>query len=312
MKKNNVLLLIVIALGIQLFILTLIKNPKQDLIVTIPNEIKYTPLPIDNSPKIPIAKISTLNPGHLNYKNLNLQLRKWEEEARDLMDIGTYGNSSEGQILTFVKLTNELNNIPKSKILIMSCIHGNEENATDLSNVYLSSLLNEYNKNEKIKKLLDDNEIYFIPVVSPDSYERSQRELEGIDPNRDFINKKLSIIRYLQQFHVDKKFNKVMSIHSHGRMLLIPFGYKNELCQDHKAHLELAQKMSRTSGYRVLRACELYGVPIQGGELDYFYLNGAKISMVQEISNHQGPFDKNEIENEFRKTWESFILFLEN
>jgi hypothetical protein len=302
-------ILFTIALVFPLFIFSIKKDKQKIPVDTSPT---ITQIPVDYfTPKVPVTNITNKFPGHLSYQNINKQIRKWEEEAKDLVDIGTYGNTPKGNLLTYVKITNELLSNSKNKILIMCCIHGNEENATDVGMVYLSSLLSNY-KEDRIKKLLDENEIYFIPVVNPDSYNESQREINGLDPNRDFINKRLATTVSLQEFFNKIKFNKAMSVHSHGRMLLIPFGYTNERCGNHDEILSLAKKMASTSQYRILRACELYGVPITGGELDWFYLNGAKISIVQEIGVHQGPFEDSEINYEFNRTWESFLVFLEH
>ena len=53
---------------------------------------------------------------------------------------------------------------------------------------YSGLLLSEYGKNDRITKILDTAEIYFVPVVSPDSYPYS-RTVEGVDPNRNFPTK---------------------------------------------------------------------------------------------------------------------------
>jgi len=306
MKTNRILTLALLVTTSNLFFLFAIKHKKQ---------LETTPVPIApviTAPVVvippvvyPQTKIEITNPGYLNYAQINQQLRKWEEEARDLVDIGTYGSSASGQPLTYVRITNELDKKEKPKILITGCIHGNEPLSTGVVMNYLGILLKEYDMNS----ILNKEEIFFIPVVSPDSYPRS-RHAEGCDPNRDFENKETIIVNRLQEFHLKEKFKAVISAHTFGRIYLIPWGEKTQLCPDHDSYKKIVGEMANLSNYRLLRACEVYGTPIIGGELDWFYKNGAFV-VVFELGTHQNIPTKEEIDYERNRTWKSFLLFLE-
>ena len=303
MKRNHALLAITAILAAELFVLVLLKKdrlakPIQPIVVVAPT----IPLPVF---KTPVANITTVNPGHLSYTDINKQLKKWEREAQDLVDIGTYGSSSEGKNLTYIKLTNELDKTPKPKILITACIHGNEPWSTSIIMNYIGLLLSQYDKNS----LLNKEEIYFIPVISPDSFPNS-REVDGVDPNRDWENRRSPVVRYLQEFHLKQKFIAVISGHTSGRMYLIPWGEKRELCSDNDSYQSLIGQMSQMSNYRLLRACEIYGRPIFGGELDWFYKNGA-FTVVCEFGTHQEIPTLEQTDSECKRTWKAFILFLE-
>ena len=310
MRLNRALLLILSLTTINFVVVFAVKYDRQKS-VPIPSENQFTVLPIDflpPAPILPITKVVTRNPGHLSYSEINNQLRRWENEAKDLVDIGNYGSSTEGQVLTYVKITNELNKTPKPKVLIMACIHANECLATGVAMTYLGSMLDLYDEDSEIATILNTKEIWFIPLCSPDSFP-NKREVDGVDPNRDFIDKKSPITRALQELHLKEKFVSVASLHTFGRMYLIPWGEKTQLPLDYELYKNLIGQMAEKSNYRLLRACEIYGTPIYGGELDWFYKNKA-FSIVVELGTHQRIPTKEEIEYEKNRTWDSFVLFL--
>ena len=301
MKPNRLLTFAIIITTINLFCVILIK--KHNRIIAVP-----APIAFREEIKFPNAKIQIVNPGYLNYVQTNQQLRKWEEEAKDLVDIGNYGSSTNGQLLTYVKITNELDKKPKPKILIMACIHANECLAACVAMNYIGCLLDEYNNNKEIANILNTKEIWFIPICSPDSFPNT-RGVDGVDPNRDFMNKRSPIVRAIQNLHLKENFVSVASLHTFGRMYLIPWGENTQFIPEYEVYKKIVGQMAEKSNYKLLRACEIYGSPIYGGELDWFYKNKA-FSIVVELGTHQKIPKKEEIEYEKNRTWEAFILFL--
>ena len=216
------------------------------------------------------------------YQQIVQQCKTWNQEAPDLTELGTYGASARGKTLTWIKLTNKYSTKNKKTVLIHACIHGNEPLATSTEMAYIGSLLSEYGKTLEVTNLLDTRTIYFIPVVNPDSYPNS-REVEGVDPNREFLKEHPAhSIQELKTFFLKIKPQAAMSMHTSGRMELYPFGDKVSLCPNDSDYKSVLGKMSQLSGYTILRACQVYGRPIFGGELDWYYRNQA-FSMVMEL-----------------------------
>lgn len=271
--------------------------------------VPQQPLPIQPEIQLPpTANITNPIPGHLSYSGIVEQLRQWNREAPAMTEIGVYGKTSKGKDLYFIRI-NGKNDSAKPKVLITACIHGNEPHSTSIVMGYAGSLLDRYGKSLEITKLLDTRDIYIIPVVSPDSYP-SSRHVDGVDPNRDFINKTSAPVRALQNFFLQHKFSAVISGHTFGRMLLIPYGDKMSFCSNHQDYMRIVGQMGRLTNYRILRACELYSQPIYGGELDWFYRNGA-FSLVMEFGTHQHEPTMEETKYEFERTWKAILIFLE-
>lgn len=89
----------------------------------------------------------------------------------------TYGNNSSGtandwagQTVYYVRMTSDQGLAEGSKpaMLFTSMIHSREVSSL-MSNIYFMwYLLENYGTDERVTELLDNNEIYFIPVVNPD------------------------------------------------------------------------------------------------------------------------------------------------
>lgn len=252
--------------------------------------------------------ITTQIPDYMPYDQLVVQLREWENQAKDLTEIDSYGQSSKRKQIYYVKITNELEKNVKKKVMITACIHGNEPLSTSTVMGYIGTMLANYGKDEEITKLMDTREIYFVPVVSPDSYP-DNRHVDGVDPNRDFTNQQSASVRAIQSFVKKEKFNAIMSGHTFGRLFLIPWGDKTELSPNNDDFDRIVGEMSKLSGYKKMRSCQIYGTPIFGSEIDWYYRQGS-FSVICEFGTHQRIPAKQEIEEEFNRTWKSFLYFL--
>ena len=274
------------------------------------------------------------------------QLNTWNTEAPDLTEIGVVGKSTRGQDIQYIRVTNENSDLafdqsptvagqwhlqPKPKVMITACIHGNEPHATSTVMAYIGSMLAAYGKDEAITKLIDDREIYFIPVVSPDSYPNS-RHVDGVDPNRDFTNLRSAPVKAIQKFFEQHKFHAAWSGHTWGRVFLMPWGDKMEPCPDDAEYKRVMDETAKMCEYRLLRACELYttsglnnppirygapgwgrwgsNTPIYGAELDWYYRHGA-FAVVCEYGTHQRIPSDEDTKGEFNRTFKGFLNFVE-
>lgn len=307
------------------------KYYQQSIVVPIVDK----PTEIQPIRKTPIANITTEIPNYLDYKETNEQLQTWNNEAPDLTEIGIIGKSSKNKEIKYIKLTNEFmpetNEWKKPKVLITACIHGNEPLASSVVMGYIGSLLKKYGKEDIITNLLDNREIYFVPILSPDSYPNS-RHVDGVDPNRDFGNLKSAPVTAIQEFVKKYKFNAIISGHTWGRVILFPPGNSMKNSPNHDDFKKIISSMSNLSGYRNMRACDLYQsnggldvppirygdenweehphnyVPIYGTEIDWYYSQSA-FPIVIEFGTHQRIPSSQDIKEEFNQTFEAFLFF---
>ncbi len=78
------------------------------------------------------------------------------------------GNTWENRLIKGIKISS--NNNPKPAIWFNSAIHAREPGGVSSILGFANFLLKNYNKNPEIKYLLDNRDIYIIPVANPDGY----------------------------------------------------------------------------------------------------------------------------------------------
>jgi hypothetical protein len=290
------------------------------------------------TPKAQLPQITNRTPGHLDYKDIILQLDKWQKEAPDFVDRGTYGQSAKNQPLHYIRITNKVavNIAPRKVVLITACIHGNEPLATSTVMAFIGNMLADYESNADVKNLLDNRDIYFVPVVSPDSFP-SSRFVDGVDPNRNFPTlknpnlKSSPSVQGLRELVLKIKPNAVISGHTWGRVFLFPYGDDMKNCPDYDSYKTLTGKMGQMCGYRHMRACDMYGgngglnnpppknvhdqghdfsmIPIYGSEVDWYYRQGA-FAIVMEMGNHQRVPSMEDTRVEFEMTYRAVLTFI--
>src|SRR5574343_28191 len=85
-------------------------------------------------------KLKESNPSYMNYDQTVSKLKEWESEASELVDVGTYGKSSKGRDLYYLRVTNERIKEKRPVILITACIHGNEPLSSSVVMWYIGNL----------------------------------------------------------------------------------------------------------------------------------------------------------------------------
>ena len=105
----------------------------------------------------------------------------------DLVEYFSIGKTVEKRDIYCIKITNEKNNQEKKSCLIDGCIHGNEWEAGDACFYLAEYLLINFGKNKSISDILNNSEIYIVPLVNPDGREANTRwNFNCIDLNRNF------------------------------------------------------------------------------------------------------------------------------
>ena len=315
MKKQIIKISTILLLSCSLLAAYSYKStPKKEIIKPKPESIfQEIKKPEEVKPEKKQYEISVKTPEFLTYPQTIEQIKKWEKEAHGLVTTGTYGKSKKGTDLSYMRINNDERKV-KPVILLTSCIHGNEPWAAGIMMAYVGNLLDQYGKNNEITELVDNRDIYFIPVVSPDSYPNS-RIVDGVDPNRDFASpknpdhKSTPSVAALTDFYWKIRPSAVISGHTFGRLMLTPFGDSYEKSQHEKDYARIVGRMAEMSGYKRIHAAELYSRPINGTEVDWFYRNGS-MAVVIEFGTHQHKPRFEEILTEYKRTKDAITYFI--
>jgi len=102
--------------------------------------------------------------------------------------LGTSANKWPGQTIYYVRITGNQANPEgtKPEILYTSMIHPRELSALMNQMFYMWYLLENYATNPAIKNIVDNNELYFVPVVNPDGLKWNEK----IAPNGGGMQRK--------------------------------------------------------------------------------------------------------------------------
>jgi hypothetical protein len=268
----------------------------------------------DPAPKIPACPaIERHLYAHQTYDEILSTIKEWESAAPELAEVSSYGKTSDGLKQYYLKIGNKL--APSDKtVLVTACIHGNEPLSTSTVMAYAGKLLSAYGEDEAITELVNSRTIYFVPVVSPDSYPDSRR-VEGKDPNRDFPTLKnpekisVSPVENLKNLFLKIKPDSVLAGHTFGRVYLIPWGDSKKDNPNVAEYERISSQMCALSNYDLKKASELYNRPIYGTEIDWYHRNGA-FAMVAEFGTHQRKPTLLETTREFERTFKAFLLFV--
>ena len=144
--------------------------------------------------------------GHATYDEVVAHLDNMADLFPDLITVKeSIGQSIEGRELWMVKVSDNPNvNETEPEVLYTALHHAREPAGVMQMIFYLYYLLENYDNDEFIKALIDNTEMYFIPVVNPDGYVYNQTTNPngggmwrknrrdngggsfGVDPNRNY------------------------------------------------------------------------------------------------------------------------------
>lgn len=126
--------------------------------------------------------------GYPSYDEVAAQLQAYAEARPDICIMESAGRSVQGRELWWLKITDrvmEQENEPE--VHFIGSIHGDEPLGTVLSLRLIDYLISRYGADEQVTRLIDETEIWIMPVMNPDGMEAGSRfNAAGVDLNRDF------------------------------------------------------------------------------------------------------------------------------
>jgi len=123
---------------------------------------------------------------HEYYKTTDL-LNEFQINYPYLVNVFSIGESVLGKEIWCIRITNEKNIKSKFSCIIDGCIHGCEWEAGEACLYLAEYLLINYGKNTTVNQILNNSEVYIIPLLNPDGRQKDDRFNEnGIDLNRNF------------------------------------------------------------------------------------------------------------------------------
>lgn len=233
------------------------------------------------------------------------QLEKWHKESPSLTEIASYGKTANGTECIYFRAGTK----DKPKVLIHSGLNGDEEYAILACMNMIENMLSGYNKNDDITWILDNRDIYFIPVFSPDTYLKNEK-IEGYNPSTSFPypkrpnNASPTPIKLAMSLACNMKFKAVINMHTFGESI-----YGPEICakEDGDKINALVTKMVGLNGYKTERLENAHG---SGNDVDWFYSSGAASIKMLWGKNSKQFVDFKEIGSSVQRSLPALLLFM--
>ncbi|MEZ7892553.1 MAG: M14 family metallopeptidase [Candidatus Wallbacteria bacterium] len=244
----------------------------------------------------------------------------------DICKLEIIGNSCENRPIYGLKISGNVNqNQKKPAGLVMGLHHAREWISAEVPVALIKTLTENYSKDAEIKKIVDERNIWIVPVVNPDGLVYSQKNSKmwrknrrvnsdksyGVDPNRNygyqwgnvgssnyggadtyhgtgpFSEPCTSAIKKLAE---RERFISTVSFHSYSEEVLYPFGYAYEaVAKDNDLLKKLATEMAKLNKYEPMKSSDLY--PAMGDTDDFLYGTMGALAFTIELGSQFVPND---------------------
>jgi hypothetical protein len=220
-----------------------------------------------------------------SYIEMTNELQNIANNYSNIAKLYELGNSVLDRTIWGLKITDNPDleeNEPE--VRICGCHHGNEIMSVELPLLLAWHLVENYSINPEIKDLIDNREIWIIPLVNPDGRMATpvptRRNANRVDLNRDygymwdgsggspspFSQPETQAIR---NHALENNFVLSLSFHTTAAYINYLWNYKPQLTPDDDLIVLLSNQYENTSGYTAINGYEWYQV--RGDLNDFSY-----------------------------------------
>lgn len=284
--------------------------PKTEVVIQPPPPVvivQPTP-PEPTKPKTYEISIQSVDE-YLDLPEILTIVQNWNKEAPEITELGVVGQTSQGTKIPYLRIGTP----GKPKVVIHACLHGNERIAASCTLTIMGHFLADYGRNEEVTWLVENRDVFWIPVLSVDSYVDNERHVEGVDPNRNYPCpenpniKSSSPVQAIMKFCLEHKPKGVISGHSFGRIYLYPrLGDKDK-------HQALTEKMAAFSNYDTGAIGSGYPTKSSGNrgfEIDWYYWGAKAVSVLTEFGTGSHRMNESLLVPEAEKNYHGYLLFI--
>jgi len=230
---------------------------------------------------LPIASSKHINNFH-SYLDMTAELQDIAYNYSNIAKLYDLGSSVQGRTIWGLKITDNPNieeNEPE--VRICGCHHGNELMSVELPLLLAWFLVENYSIDPFIKDLIDNREIWIIPLVNPDGRMLMQRgNANNVDLNRDygymwdgsggsqfpFSQPETQVIR---NHALENNFVLSLSFHTTAAYVNYLWNYKPQFSPDNDLIVLLSNQYASSSGYTAIYGYDWYQV--RGDLNDFSY-----------------------------------------
>jgi len=250
--------------------------------------------------------------GFLTYEEMLTTLDEMHDLYPNLITLKSQINtfeSVEGRPIYWLKISDNPNsNEDEPQMLYSAVHHAREPGSMQQLIFYMWYLLENYATDSEIQTLLNNTELYFVPMLNPDGYIRNEvtdpdggglwrknrRDngdgTMGVDLNRNYsfhwgesgvsnssgetypgsAGFSEPETQAMKWFCEEHNFVMALNAHTYSQLLLYPYGYDNDqYTEDHEVFGAISELMVSQNGYSNIISSGLY--PASGDSDDWMY-----------------------------------------
>jgi len=206
-----------------------------------------------------------------SYAQMTALLQNISATYPDITQLYDLGHSVQGRTIWGLKVTdNPTVEEDEPEVRMCGVHHGNEYMGAELCLLLAQYLTDNYGTNDTITDLVDNREIWIIPMVNPDGHEMGTREnVNGVDLNRDygymwggwggspgpFSQMETQVMRVNA---LENAFVLSLSFHTSAAVVNYIWNYKAQRAPDDAVMVALSNQYGSRTGYDVTEGYDWY------------------------------------------------------
>lgn len=122
------------------------------------------------------------------FEELTTEMQRLVQQYPEICSLESIGKSLQGRDLWIMKITDKVTvEEYEPEFKYISSMHGNEPVGMEMCIYLIRHLLENYRLDPRITRIVDETEIWIMPLMNPDGYIlRQRRNYNGVDLNRNF------------------------------------------------------------------------------------------------------------------------------
>ena len=223
------------------------------------------------------------------------------------------GTSHNGNDIWMIKVSDNADtDEDEIEIFYNSLIHGDETGGYTATLYFLNYLLDNYGTDPTVTHLVNNRELYFVPMINPDGYvagtRKNARPGGGVDLNRNFgpesywdypdggSSTSPSAQNYrgpsvfsepesqaIRDFITDREFVSAFNYHTCGELFIYPYAHNGGLTSDQSTYAAWGKSLFDMSGYFPGNTLNTALYQTRGTMTDYMYDGDATIDNILAI-----------------------------
>jgi len=176
-------------------------------------------------------------------------------------------------------------------------IHGDEKISAEVSLCFINEIVNGYSTDQDIQSIVENTEIFVIPVLNPDGHMDHRRyNSNNVDLNRNYgwwwdgggpAPVSEPEVKAISQLAFLENFMFAISYHSGAELVNYPFDSTPHLTPDDSLYRSISQLYGDYSGYPITNGYQWYKA--NGISEESYYGSNGTLSVIVEISNIKTP-----------------------